>query len=166
MKLEIKHLAPYLPYGLKLKGIESKIHSIKDAEYTMFKISKGLNGNTIISGRVKSDFGGTFSIGEHELRTDCEQLLKPILRPMGLALSDSLNIDGEDIYFSTWVYKKTGIEIDRYLDFEIPVGNNDSGDTLYFPIVSSMAVYNLLLEYHFDLFGLIDTGLAIDIKSL
>jgi hypothetical protein len=161
MNIELKHLAPYLPYGLKLQGAEHKIFGIKDAVYELFKLSKGLNGNLIISGRVRSVMGGSFSIGETEIGKDSEFLLKPILRPMGDALSKCLNIDGREIYFSTWIAEKTGLEIDWQMDFEIE-SKNSYEETLYFPLLNSLKVYNLLLEYHFDVFGLIDAGLAIN----
>jgi hypothetical protein len=128
----------------------------------MYKLSKGLNGNLIISGRVRSAMGATFSIGEIEIGKDSEFLMKPILRPCdGDSLSACLNIDGRDIYFSTWVTGKTGLEMDRDLDFEIE-SRNSYEETLYFSLLNSMKVYNLLLEYHFDVFGLIPAGLAIN----
>ena len=116
MKLELKHLAPYLPYGLKI--LSKYKNDVEGIVYLM-----GIeNIETIIT---------------HDSR-------KPILRP----LSD-LTIEFKDDFRFT----ERAITIHKY-------GLNHWLKGLRFDIVE------FLFENHFDVFGLIEKGLAIDINTL
>lgn len=122
MKLEIKHLAGYLPYGLKgiYSGRETEIEFIsKDGLLTNDSFQHHLN---------YSEF-------------------KPILRPLS-DLTKDIEVNGEKFVPSIKVY---GL-IDIY-DF------SDIKEL-------SFETAEQLLEWHFDIYGLIDSGLAIDINKL
>lgn len=122
-KLELKHLAPYLPYGLTcLWGDKRK------EIYTIM----GVSFNRKLSVRVNW-YKQTMQIFA----------FKPILRP----LSDLTN---EDI-------KKTDL---GFLGFENLKNDIDTINVMTFQDV------HFLLSNHFDVFGLIDKGLAIDINTL
>tara|TARA_R110000772_G_scaffold83493_1_gene176588 strand:- start:9461 stop:9808 length:348 start_codon:yes stop_codon:yes gene_type:complete len=112
MKLELKHLAPYLPYGLVV------FIPIWKCERTISQLRQ--------KSIVTKDFAN------HLLFAD----IKPILRP----LSDLT----EDILCISWIEH---IE-DKVLDAECPY-----------------EVWQILFENHFDVFGLIEKGLAIDINT-
>lgn len=134
MKLELKYLAPYLPYGLKVryKGQAKQLLGIKDhspwSSQIMVCVNKG------------------------EWTYDYE--VKPILRP----LSDLQNQD-----------------LDYYTQFELRINEYDAKylidaiveKTFYAKDVSfSLMMYDALFEMHFDVFGLIKSGLAIDINEI
>lgn len=113
MELELKYLAPYLPYGLKIYQEDLREHV------------------------------NTFS-WELNIETNLKQVLefqnKPILRP----LSDLTE---------EYVSRKT---IDDY-NF---CSSRDITKCLSYHSLS------YLLSLHFDVFGLIEKGLAIDINTL
>ena len=114
MKLELKHLAPYLPYGLEALDYLSKRVKII-----------GLKNETYFI-----DSGNIYAYGDIQ---DC----KPILHPLS---------DLEE--FSPAIY-----------DYLI---NKCEGYTVRLQYVD----FKTLLENHFDVFGLIEQGLAIDINTL
>ena len=138
-KLELKHLAPYLPYGLKLQTGVIYRNSIIT-----------LRGNTLDNCFAESSL-----------------VVKPILKP----LSDldkyisKLDFRAEnDVQFTyydglpnqltiTATYKLMG---EVYTDFIV---NRNSFKNVDYWIVEK------LFEHHFDVFGLIDKELAIDINK-
>tara|TARA_R110000803_G_scaffold10007_5_gene31097 strand:+ start:1555 stop:1962 length:408 start_codon:yes stop_codon:yes gene_type:complete len=128
-KLELKHLAPYLPYKVKV----SKIHCIHSGE-------------------------GIGSIN-HILTTKSDNY-KPILRPLS-DLTKEIEVDGnkfipyEDDYLSDAICSYENLDLLCEYNGDI---SNDS--TIPYPIMS------LLFQWHFDVFGLIEKGLAIDINTI
>jgi hypothetical protein len=125
MKLELKHLAPYLPYGLQLqlhgdfpiregeKNIIHKIYEMKPSH-----IPKALEWETI----------------------------KPILRP----LSDL-----------TKEYPINNIKEGGFLDAE-DVDYIQQKPRGHYKLYQAMYLFG----HHFDVFGLIEAGLAIDINTI
>jgi len=177
MKLELKHLSPYLPYKLNcLCG--KKIEVIQGLRNETYFIDKGSN----------------YSYGYIE---DC----KPILRPLS-DLTKEINLKGKEFmplkqlfieiiensldYEEIKIY--TQLEdindgITRYchanamdIFFNIYVINNKihrilsgaqyGGGSSYLNYQQIICVNNFLVEWHFDVFGLIEKGLAIDINTL
>ena len=126
MKLELKHLAPYLPYGLKVKH-ESNI--------TMLMTCERKQGDFLAIESVIHGYG------------------KPILRPLS-DLTKEITHNGENF---------VPIEEYHYLRFE-EISNYKSGGIWLNHI--HFREYNVLIELHFDVFGLIEKGLAIDINTL
>lgn len=127
MKLELKHLAPYLPYELK--------------------------GNYEVSEVVPT---AKFELRNKELRTDNIDFFlnyaKPILRPLS-DLTKEIEIDGNKFI----PYEVLDMELDivtLLLDGTMSVDNLAYSDVKY------------IFEWHFDVFGLIEKGLAIDINTL
>lgn len=134
MKLELKHLAPYLPYELKY-----------------------IFGNNTYIYRNTIDFDYEYS--------------KPILRPLS-DITDNLlkqfytgTSEGE-IIISNYVAensKDTTMSVSYKMmgePFTDIIINRNSIELTDYWIVTN------LLELHFDVFGLIDKGLAIDINTL
>jgi hypothetical protein len=123
MKLELKHLAPYLPYGLMCQLTDqSKIKVAKlcgaytDNSYAFFDT-------------VESEHGYS--------------KIKPILRPLSDLLHGKYSLLSCDVLWHDLQAKRShNIFKCKY---EIIIG---------------------LLENHFDVFGLIEKGLAIDINTL
>jgi len=138
MKLELKHLAPYLPYGLKMN------RNVFIGELITLKNDKDSIAETF-------EFQVTCSIW-WENTNDCNHY-KPILRPLS-DLTKEITHNGE-----TFV----PIEEYHYLRFE-EISNYKSGGIWLNHI--HFREYNVLIELHFDVFGLIEKGLAIDINTL
>ena len=126
MKLELKHLAPYLPYELELQILEPPFG--------------------IVPRKLELDCGHDFN---YHLQ---EGNVKPILRP--LKDVGTYIIDKEhNITFleSTGFYSESGIDffIERVITGLV-----------------EMIIWQKLIEYHFDVFCLIEKGLAIDKNTL
>ena len=127
MKLELKHLAPYLSYGLKIHSM----YKVKDSSPIIFEM-KTDNIDIVIS---------------HDSR-------KPILRP----LSDLVKVIEIDGGMFTPIYHNAFHE-DKY-----NLGEYMNGFSHYKSI--KYGIIERLLEWHFDVFGLIEKGIAIDINTL
>ena len=135
MKLELKHLTPYLPYKLGFMLSDIGIFNI-DSEYQ--KPSEAYEKlkltNILISDRIEVELEheNGWSIGFIELEE-----IKPILRPLS---------DLEE--FSPAIYNYLVKNCENYV------------------VRLQQIDYNVLIENHFDVFKLIENGLAIDINSL
>ena len=131
MKLELKHLAPYLPYGLKV-------------------ILKSTDNNTIP--RI-------FSITLLYSYSNDINDIKPILRPL-TDLTEEIEVKGHSAgSFKTCTLDQLNGMMSMEDEFE---SIHKRSMVLTYPYEA----IQLLLEYHFDVFGLIDKGLAIDINTL
>lgn len=131
MKLEIKHLAPYLPYKLKLMLSESHnanngIHKFSGLSYEK---ADGHNPSEYV---IRChDLNYCFSLSDD---------VKPILRRLELLTEHDLDNS-------------------PYLTFNDLKEDILNGNCPYWIWIDKV-------EKHFDVFGLIDAGLAIDINTL
>jgi len=130
MKLELKHLAGYLPYGLKC---------LAQGECEKFFDMQGITDFTDVdlheTGRTVSE------------QYDIEDVF-PILRPLS-DLTKEIEVNGEKFVPST-------------LGLGLPLDDLTSEEILKLKYTT----VNKLLSWHFDIYGLIENGLAIDIKTL
>jgi hypothetical protein len=143
MKLEIKHLAPYLPYNVK--GIFTHLPNGREFELTGIIINKDndeYDDNIDVSGKCGVYGGETADI----------ESFKPILRHM----SDYDKFES-DFDLSTDFYSS-------HIDNRKELALLNSGSTTY--LSDMITVTEWLFKHHFDVFGLIEKGLAIDINSL
>lgn len=135
MKLELKHLAPYLPYGLKI------MYTQRNEKHDLYF---------------------------HNITAICTEQnhLKPILRPLS-DLTNEIEIEGK-----IFVPKCELDCICRDLEFYsfnfkyFTVGNQDKNYGQEYDLIDIYNVMQKLFEWHFDVFGLIENGLAIDINTL
>ena len=121
MKLELKHLAPYLPYGVAYNYTNSDRVSVLTSD--------------VIARREK-------------LRT--LDKIRPILRPLS-DLTKEIEHNGKTfvpLYF--WDDK------DR-----ISLLASCATEVIYIEYLEYF-IFEQLIEWHFDVFGLIDAGLAIE----
>lgn len=134
MKLELKHLAPYLPYGLKIQGTtHGEIAELSCCTETSVNITSR-----------------TFQYG---MWADIFEV-KPILRPLSDLTREDLI---EDLGTETSCLDWTTSEREHWIKFysrEHWINN--------LPYL----IYSHLLKHHFDVFGLIEAELAIDINTL
>lgn len=160
-KLELKHLAPYLPYGLK-----------SYVEYDGRKLIKDINLNNVMC------------------IVDGEVLSKPILRPLS-DLTKKIEVNGERFvpiislsryvdnghnhvdsayhkssnYITVLTQKCDDVENVKFrFTYEGISAIERSGESVSF--VTYDKIKAKLYEWHFDIYGLIEKGLAIDINTL
>jgi len=140
MKLEPKHLAPYLPYKLKLI-LKKDWHNENWNDYDVVEMMQiTLSDKWFYIGANKDK--NTFVSSE-------QFQFKPILHP----LSDLLKDEYSFIYENETDYDT--IKDCVYMDHES-----------FRMSKFSFEFWEDLFRYHFDVFGLIDDGLAIDINTL
>lgn len=133
-RLNIKHIAPYLPYGLKVN------RNGTDWSYEL----ESCNKDGVITDTSFQHYW------EYEV-------IKPILRPLS------------DLYKEITHNGKTFIPY-RELDWEsyddeigyIVSAEYGENPRVAINVLDFIDDYYKLLEWHFDVFGLIDKGLAID----
>ena len=147
MKLELKHLSPYLPYALGF------MH--QDEIYQLMQLNIKYDQKPMwIEGWNGKDLINVFPEG-------CQ----PILRPLS-DLTEKINL--HDDFFAIPIENMTGYKLDgnisvapttvRYL-YGCSKGEIEAKFLDYWVIVQ-------LLEWHFDIFNLIENNLAIDINNL
>jgi len=119
-KLELKHLAPYLLYGLKLQWID-----LNEVVMSADTIQVAINQN-----------------------------IKPILRHLS-DLPKHTDTNSDYVYFFGEINGIDGMgQAEAIARGIISIRELDYGTV------------GCLLEHHYDVFGLIDKGLAIDINTL
>ncbi len=131
-KLELKHLAPYLPYGLKLQFIFKKEKIFLLSTYDEYK-----NGEQTIL--IAQALNGYY---------------KPILRPLS-DLTKEIEVNGEKfVPIDYYAFKN---DINYIIEFQNKYSHYKS---------VKYGIMEKLFEWHFDVFGLIEKGLAIDFNTL
>lgn len=136
-QLELKHLAPYLPFKLLLMDF--------------------------YDGRNQRELVGLNFSSHESIIIKCEPLnkrqiheIKPILRPLSdLVINHSFNPE--------WLFIFEEYIDDYYpteMDIVYEMTSDNDAENFHYPIVQR------LFENHFDVFGLIEKGLAININTL
>lgn len=146
-KLELKHLAPYLPYKLQwcFEG-EDFSHEVIGFELNTVHLLSPYNDY----GRCTIDEGNPILRPLSDLTKEISDNKGRKFIPAKLLWSVSENDeDNFDTYGSLPSYWTVNIRM-----LKSDYRNIDYGDI------------EKLLEWHFDIFGLIDSGLAIDINTL
>ena len=132
-KLELKHLVPYLPYGLRVKHF-------KGLELT---VTTRLSFPKRIS---------IYNVLKHQINVNGNVVYKPILRP----LSDLTKEHYDELFDPKLIRSNCS-----HKTFDLKGFQED------FDIVNLMyRQFELLFKNHYDCFGLIEKGLAIDINTL
>lgn len=146
MKLELKHLTPYLPYGV---GVGCN-------HYVVDKTDLGIISKyNFLTGVVQ------FSSKEKDYNTGLEYI-KPILRPLS-DLTKEMGFGTHKSYPMQEFYIMYGAGSGSKKQFE----KNYYENIIYTSYLSlSYEAVSKLFEWHFDVFGLIEKGLAIDINTL
>ena len=127
-ELTVYHLAPYLPYSLKLQFL-------LNGRVEKTEIMKSINHNEYETHPTKVSIG--WNDAEHIW------MFKPILRPI-----TDINKQKEQLNLSSNLQMQLDIfDLPNIVDLKV-------------------TDYQKLLSWHFDIFGLISQGLAIDINTL
>ena len=140
-KLELKHLAPYLPYKFKI--------SIGKEVYNMRAISSDIYDSRLFFQTFRNAIGTAVYLKYYfEDYDNC----KPILRH----LSGLTKLERDKIWLDVIATDSDAYSRDQLEDLYTLEGVN------HCPVM----VYNYFLSKHIDVFGLIEAGLAIDINTL
>ena len=156
MKLELKHIVPYLPYELRLSHIES------GSVHTMLRVDV---------------FGGVNALNLKIIGEDA--ILKPLLRPIS-SITEEEALELLELCTET---KCQDIRIAKDYPAILISGSTDEYKVVVFinhnrthaKIYQDVHHYDVSLEYsayewlfskHFDVFGLINKGLAADKTEL
>ena len=191
-KLEIKHIAPYLPYGLKYQGYYGGVSTMRDIKHI-----RDYNEET-------DEYTPNIQVDGYTI-----EFIKPLLRPLSDLYKD---IDGEvgivelakmlgdfkellsvsvednavdymgnpapyyeckyvsdidDDIHSTLVFCPDTVSFERLIIYNVhltrPVSASDLQNT---PIRCYNQFYEYLFQHHYDVYSLIDKGLAIDLNSI
>lgn len=160
MELEFKHIAPYLPYGLK---VQVAGEWIDDEESNGPRIWDVVG---IADGEIITHKEGYIANIENEIE-DCF----PILRP----LSDLTDSEVKILFRHK---AESGVTVERYCsdlakEITITATYKMMGDAFTDFVICRNTVDNvdywiveILVSNHFDVFGLIEAGLAIDINTI
>jgi hypothetical protein len=148
MELELKHIAPYFPYSLKMAYLDRAFD--KSGKVSKLGTLEGISHN------------------EHEthptrLRLEYMEyehiwMFKPILRPLS-ELNENYHSDFDDFFNeSNYVVIENGV-------YGLSLHEGDGvSDGIDFEQTLKLTI--LLFKHHFDIFALIKEGLAIDINSI
>lgn len=161
MKLELKHIAPYLPYGLNFHCVDIESGEYEELPFTSISLSDGFE---------------ELRIGNQEIEIDdlFANDYKPILRPL-TDFTKEIEINGEKFYpchrihfnIDGTAFKENiaGQECPTW-GWKTSLNFNHSHQN-YFDIFRAFNDnWIKLFTMHFDVYGLIDQGLAIDINSI
>ena len=155
MKLELKHLAPYLPYGLKIK-VYDNIWNLDGYRVSAIKPLVVVNQHTLTSSHLSE--------------------VKPILKPIssmtkeeayefGVLLTSEVEMDYKEVgngskmvlmgsIYPTIMYQD---KVDEDYSFMIQFSSTGIRGMDLIPYNA----YEWLFKHHFDVFNLIGKGLAI-----
>lgn len=158
MKLELKHIAPYLPYGLKVtfEG-DDCIHEVVGLSIA----SKGVE--------LISTFG---DYGRADIE-DCKLILRPLsdldkeIEHNGERFIPIMRIFGGDTYDHDYKYEISIVEkpiVGKRIEISVkglgsPVISFSVSNILNNPLYYSQ--WKELLEWHFDIFGLREKNLCV-----
>ena len=155
-KLELKHLAPYLPYGLKVR--------YNNKEYLVHAIE--------VKGRLMLETEPMYVVFMNI------KYVKPILRPLysmtekeayefGVLLIGEADMEDKEVKIGDTavmgdVYPTIMYEDKEDEDYSVMIQFGSMGISMCGLYVTPHEAYEWLFKNHFDVFGLIDEGLAID----
>lgn len=152
-KLEIKHLAPYLPYGLVFLRDE---HNWKNGDYTETWRQESLLGCNTLRDWVNGSYY------ENPM---------PILRPL-TDLTNEIDDNGEKFVPIVELFN-TGMRVIKVYDERkhYCVAYGEDNNPVVFKVskeILSEPYYHVqkLFEWKFDVFNLTEKGLAVDINTL
>lgn len=147
MKLELKHLAPYLPYGLKA------IYYFENEENEIVEITGTSLFSNELHYQLRFKDGKTIGLFKDDF--------KPILRPLS-DLTKEIDHNGESfVPFEKIKNYHTDYFCDT--DFENYILDRVKNPDFWACVIFlPSGLVDLLLKWHFDVFGLIPKGLAIN----
>ena len=156
-QLEIKHLAPYLPFKLKIKSIIDgsivELFSLAEHQYTV-RGNINLNNGTTTKEFMFIDFVNYINLAS-------PKNFKPILRDLS-DLTKEIEHNGERFY----PFRKLLTERDCDAEYDFIAALEDDYASMDEKIrFAPYSIFSKLLEWHFNVFNLPE-HLFIDINTL
>lgn len=157
MKLELKHLIPYLPYKLECKLLNFKCDYVGEP-YGYANGYYFINEELYVTFKDRSTAGKSVSN------------FQPILRPLS-DLTKQIDVDGNRFVPIYRIIKQFSTEY-HFRDSGMLMSLESLDDTILMFINNEIApechigIFRVLSKWHFDVFGLIQRGLAIDINTI
>jgi hypothetical protein len=168
-ELKLEDLVGYLPYGLKvlvdISGFP-KSHWLRQISTTAIEPLIGCKK-------------GKFYIGGDKIDIDSYYDFKPLLRPLS-DITKEIEHNGKTIYLLVLLAERNGIKLDsfscisngQYITFEYT-----SQATRFVRTQNKILIYldcsqnpqyvnDFLLKWHFDIYGLIEAGLAVNLNDI
>lgn len=169
MKLELKHVAPYLTYKLPAKLSQQGIFNL-DLEYpneNVYKIGY-IEDFYFVGGKMF----GTIRVSEKTSFDFEEGDVDILLRPLS-DLTKEIEVNGKKFIPAEIIIKEYLADV-TWGSNEVGIGvlNKDGSmrDLCFMlgeiTLECPLMIYEFLCEWHFDVFGLIEKGLAYDINEL
>jgi len=140
MELQLKHLAPYLPYELKATDTDAS------NEWMGIKTIIGLHSDTVILLLNNFPYMVKFHITK----------IRPLLKPLYSFEYDHIVQIKEHLGLEQWC---------DYYDEYFDAWFDDAENVQKLVLQCPYEIMQFFLECHFDVFGLLDAGLAIEIKD-
>ncbi|WP_101690732.1 hypothetical protein [Dysgonomonas massiliensis] len=167
MKLELKHIAPYLPYGLKVQAT-----GMSDTHICTV-VEVGIEFGLYIRAKQKDN--------KHWCCSNYWEM-KPILRPMS-DLYKEINGEVAIVELAKIACKSVGItcdisHINKYdgtvflnslTEFSYNKGGNFflyDGESETHYLINQFELFDYLFANHYDIYGLIDQNLAINLNEI
>lgn len=155
MKIEVKHLSPFLPYGLQLIQ-KNDWHSQDWSKYRIIILDQ-------LSHSVSPDahwfYIGGAVLGDEKTHVNYEhEQFKPIMRPL-TDLTKVIEVNGES--FLPYDKLKSVVQKEQWIKICETI-NND------YDKICDMPYWwvRQIISWHFDIDGLIEAGYAVDINTL
>lgn len=180
-KLEIKHLAPYLPYDLKEINYTAKKHGL--IETPLIGVVNANNILTFVDGKAEGKIllrplTDLFKEIEHngEKFIPIREIfrMQPFvgyaeeyeLSDWYIRFYDWHKVKDEENYWQLDFY--SGIDdMTGFDNFTFKLTRHDKGESpTVAPILNQLMLFEKLFEWHFDVYGLIGKGLAININEI
>lgn len=169
MNLELKHLAPYLPFGLKwAKQYKSKDHLYEKEERDFVFISI----MTTLSTEMQDAFLESEDDNMNHAYWGIKNGFKPLLRPLS-DLTKEIEHNGERFVPFEKLFEDISSIKSRPLIKEQAIGFNVLGENHWITTIDGKIqqscfwwIIQKLFEWRFDIFSLIPAGLALDIDTL
>ena len=176
LKLELKHLAPYLPYGLKL--------------YTKGSGNEYIRTLAGLSDKGVSVYSKTDPVASDQKINLYKPILKPISNLDGGQLIELFEIAYKQVYktvdetlnnfhFHGWDDDNFGLvvnddtftygfsmDFEGQQDFRFSYKHINAEYPNSMLMINKLELFEKLIEWHFDVFNLIGLGLAIDATTL
>lgn len=156
-KLELRHLSGYLPYGLKARIEDYKCNYVGREFDEVIGFHQWDKNGLLWS--VLTDGGANPSI----------EKIKPILRPLS-DLTKEIEVNVEKfipISLLNKTFRPSSNDLVPYGyngNLEIDIETENYSQTI--DLMDGFYIAQKLLEWHFDIYGLIEKGLAIDKNTL
>lgn len=183
MKLEFKHIAPYLPYGIeffdykKAKIVFDTYSVMSTGEYNEYSLPYILKNQVKPILRPLSDLTKEIEVNGERF-VPIVELAK--IHDSNIQIEKLENQHGTVVAYCKIDYHpsikkplaRTFFEIDLDdLDFDYGFevfgeDENDIVQTNFFPVKNQLEIFNQLYEWHFDIHDLIANGLAISCNTL